>query len=677
MSWKNMTIGKRIKLGFGVILALLFMVGLLSFTGVSTIVRNAGQVIEGNKLDSLLAQHEVDHLRWVSMVNALLTDDSVATLTVEYDDHKCGFGKWLYGDGRVAAEKLVPELSPMLKAIETPHLHLHQSAIAINKLFVQADTKLPAMFRELEIAHLHWVTDIRDAILDGKRDLQVQTQSDRCDTGKWLNSEEARRLYQQGSKEFRYVWDQMLSSHDKLHTTAKTIQRYLRSGSLEEAKTYFYNNTKPLLDETVHYLSELHDKAERSLEGMQKANEIYARQTVPAMKQFQSILADIHGKALDSVLKDEVMLRSARSTQRNVTIIGIVALIIGVLFAFLIARGITSVLSLITHQLEEGAQQVASTSGQVSSASQALAEGASEQAASIEETSSALEEMSSMTSQNAENANQANNLMTEANLVVDRANHSMQGLTKSMDDIAKASEETSKIIKTIDEIAFQTNLLALNAAVEAARAGEAGAGFAVVADEVRNLAMRAADAAKSTAALIEDTVRKVKDGAAQVTNTNNEFSKVAGDVGKVGDLVREINAASNEQAQGIGQVNTAVNEMDKVTQQNAAGAEESASASEEMNAQALQLKEIVDHLMMLVGGQRTNGSSRKENNDESLDDEKPWQEDETVQKLVAVSESDKKEASNAGQKKKANWKYAENPDPRKVIPMDDDDFQDF
>lgn len=52
--------------------------------------------------------------------------------------------------------------------------------------------------------------------------------------------------------------------------------------------------------------------------------------------------------------------------------------------------------------------------------------------------------------------------------------------------------------------------------MEAARAGEAGAGFAVVADEVRNLAMRAADAARSTAPLIDETVKKVRDGSASL-----------------------------------------------------------------------------------------------------------------------------------------------------------------
>jgi methyl-accepting chemotaxis protein len=171
-----------------------------------------------------------------------------------------------------------------------------------------------------------------------------------------------------------------------------------------------------------------------------------------------------------------------------------------------------------------------------------------------------------------------------------------------MEEISKASEETSKIIKTIDEIAFQTNLLALNAAVEAARAGEAGAGFAVVADEVRNLALRAAEAAKNTAGLIEGTVKKVKDGGDLVSKTNDAFTEVAKGATKVGELVGEIAAASNEQAQGIEEVNKAMVEMDKTVQQSAANAEESASASEEMSAQAEQMKGVVGELGAIVGG---------------------------------------------------------------------------
>ncbi len=176
--------------------------------------------------------------------------------------------------------------------------------------------------------------------------------------------------------------------------------------------------------------------------------------------------------------------------------------------------------------LRDGAEHVAG-------ASQQIAEGASEQAASLEERSSSLQEIASMTKTNASNADQADTLMQKANGIVAQADESMKDLTSSMGDISKASEETSKIVKTIDEIAFQTNLLALNAAVEAARAGEAGAGFAVVDDEVRNLALRAAEAAKSTADLIDGTIQKVNRGSGLVEQSSTNFAEVAESASRV------------------------------------------------------------------------------------------------------------------------------------------------
>jgi len=305
-------------------------------------------------------------------------------------------------------------------------------------------------------------------------------------------------------------------------------------------------------------------------------------------------------------LKGESALTSVISAvtnfRLNILLAGSLAVIFSMLAAWLIIRSITKPVNRIIFKLNEGADQVASASAQISSASHTLAEGSSEQAASIEETSSSLEEMSAMTKQNADHSSQANGLMQESLQGIDLANGSMKELTASMEEITTASEETSKIIKTIDEISFQTNLLALNAADEAARAGEAGAGFAVVADEVRNLAMRAADAASSTSKLIEGTVKKISAGVGLVNNTSEAFAEVTASSGKVGELVGEIAAASDEQARGIEQVNSAVSEMDKVTQQNAATAEESSAASEEMNTQAEHIREMVAELVSLVEG---------------------------------------------------------------------------
>ena len=296
------------------------------------------------------------------------------------------------------------------------------------------------------------------------------------------------------------------------------------------------------------------------------------------------------------------LLAPAHSIRNFIIIMAIIFLIVTVVAVVYLARNISLPIKNAVVQMSEAANQVSAASDQVATASQSLAEGASEEAAAIEETSSSLEEMSSMIKQNAGHAAQADNLMRETKQIVQKANESMLSLTKSMRDISTASDETSKIVKTIDEISFQTNLLALNAAVEAARAGEAGAGFAVVAEEVRNLAMRAAEAAKNTSVLIEDTVRKVKDGSELVVKTNEAFTGIAASASKVGNLVEEIAAASQEQSHGIDQINKAVAEMDKVTQQTAANAEESASASEEMNAQAEQMKHISTTLVTIIGG---------------------------------------------------------------------------
>jgi methyl-accepting chemotaxis protein len=276
---------------------------------------------------------------------------------------------------------------------------------------------------------------------------------------------------------------------------------------------------------------------------------------------------------------------------------------LGIIMSIMIVKSITKPIHNVIAGLGEGANQVAAAAGQVSAASQSLAEGASEQAASLEETSSSLEEMSSMTRRNADNSLQADALMKEATDVVNRASVAMNGLTASIGEISSASLQTQKIIKTIDEIAFQTNLLALNAAVEAARAGEAGAGFAVVAEEVRNLAMRSADAARNTASMIEDTVKKVNEGIILLEQTNSAFVEVVASTTKVGELVGEIAGASDEQARGIEHINRAVTEMDKVTQQNAANAEESASASEELSAQSEQMMDFVNQLVELVNGE--------------------------------------------------------------------------
>lgn len=264
-------------------------------------------------------------------------------------------------------------------------------------------------------------------------------------------------------------------------------------------------------------------------------------------------------------------------------------------------RSLTDVMS----QIQSAGEQIDSASSQVSDSSQTLSQGATQTAASLEEISSSMSEMASQTKTNADNANTANQLASEANKAAQNGGHQMAAMVAAMEEISESGQNISKIIKTIDEIAFQTNLLALNAAVEAARAGQHGKGFAVVAEEVRNLAARSAKAASETAELIEGSVTKTENGTQIAQQTSKALEDIVGSITKVTDLVAEIAAASNEQAQGIAQVNQGLGQIDEGVQQNTATAEESAAASEELSSQAAYLQHMLSRFKLAGGSTPT------------------------------------------------------------------------
>ncbi|MDQ7057510.1 MAG: methyl-accepting chemotaxis protein [Ghiorsea sp.] len=243
--------------------------------------------------------------------------------------------------------------------------------------------------------------------------------------------------------------------------------------------------------------------------------------------------------------------------------------------------------------VQASAEEVGLGAGEISEGNNTLNSRTQEQAAALEETAASIEEITGTVQQTADNSRQANQLALDTRDQAETGGKVADEAVKAMAEINASSRKISDIIGVIDEIAFQTNLLALNAAVEAARAGEQGRGFAVVAGEVRTLAQRSAEAAKEIKTLINSSVESVENGSRLVDQSGTALNDIRSSVGKVSDIIAEIAAASVEQSAGIDQINKAIAQLDAGTQQNTAMVEESAAASQRLNDQAAELRNVI------------------------------------------------------------------------------------
>lgn len=265
-------------------------------------------------------------------------------------------------------------------------------------------------------------------------------------------------------------------------------------------------------------------------------------------------------------------------------------------------RGMVEKLAQIMGEVRSSADSLSAASEQVSATSQSLAQASSEQAASLEETSASIEqmsasieEMSASINQNTENAKVTDGIATQSVAEAADGGQAVAATVEAMKSIADK-------ISIIDDIAYQTNLLALNAAIEAARAGEHGKGFAVVAAEVRKLAERSQVASQEIGELATTSVKTAE-------KAGGSLEKIVPSIRKTADLVQEITAASEEQSSGASQINTGMNQINTAMSQISQSTQQNASASEELSATAEEMSGQAEQLQRLVGLFRIGGES--------------------------------------------------------------------
>lgn len=640
MRWKDLKLGMKLAIGFGSVTFILAGIVIGVTWGFELVKMDGMQVITGNRIRGSLLEREVDHLNWAKNLSNFLFDDEQTELNIELDHTKCKFGKWLYnhnekGHNETAEEAIaiVPELKDALEDIKDPHQKLHESAAKIQVLYTTIDSKLPAFLAKKEADHLAWAGHVQQAILLKNKDLNVEFDPHLCSFGKFLYGVKGQEL-----KKMDQVFAKALADiekpHTVLHTSGQEIQKALENSEYDMAGKIYANQLSPALTEVREVLDKLQSHALELIASKEAAIAVYTKQTDPNLREVQKLLGEMSDTVKDNILTEDQMMNHAKQIQYAAGFAGLLAVILGILLAWVITYSIAkpirmgvefaekvaagdltqkldveqkdevgqlalalqkmiAKLSEIVTDVKQASMNVSSGSSELSSSSETMSEGASEQAASAEEVSSAMQEIGDRIRRNTEHAMTTEGISLQVSKEMKVGNEAVGQTVRAMKDIADK-------ISIIEEISRQTNLLALNAAIEAARAGEHGKGFAVVASEVRKLAERSQIAANEISQLSVSSVDTAEDAGQKLDALVPEIQKTV-------DLIQEIAAASKEQSNGVDQVSTAIEQLNDVVQQNAAAAEEMASTSEELSAQAVQLNDLMTYFNVNDGPARLQG----------------------------------------------------------------------
>lgn len=584
--------------------------------------------IANSDLPHFLTQKELEHNQWANRLQqAILNKHNHAD--IETDHRLCALGRFLYGEERRQQAAENSELARIYDALETPHKELHNSGKSINSLLAAKQYNQAAdLYARQTSATLAEVGQIikkgvlfAEAQIEGKMKAQEiftsETQQHLATVKSLL--ENVRGKMQRHKEE---ITQASLAANSAITRTNLAIGIFALLLGSAIAVVISRSLTGPI-QQTVAMLTEMeHGHLENRLR-LNRNDEIGVMAS--SLDRFadsmqQEMIVNLQNLAAGNLDFDVI------PHDKNDAIRGAL-------------KQLGNDLNEMVKDIRVAGDQIASGSCQVADSSQSLSQGATEQASSLEEISASLNELSSQTSANASNANQANQLAIEAQQAARQGGEKMKDMVSAMSEINEAGQNISKIIKTIDEIAFQTNLLALNAAVEAARAGQHGKGFAVVAEEVRNLAARSAKAAEETAQLIEGSVEKTENGSIIANQTAEALEEIFNGISKTTDLVAEIAAASNEQAEGVNQINQGVTQIDQVTQQNTANAEESAAAAEELSGQADALKQMLGRFRLRNAVETVDSISWSRQIDKVADSPDGW--DDMAQNVsIALDDTD-------------------------------------
>jgi methyl-accepting chemotaxis protein len=596
----RLTIGRKLALAFGAVIALTTIALLVALSGTSEL-RDSTKTV---------GEHVVPHVRLLGDATTEIRQFRVAqlerTLTQDPADMKDLDGELT--DTAATVDRVLARLSPYA---DTP---AEQVALRETKADWLTYRRVSGPFAA---ATLTGGTTAGYAVLAGKADgLYDQLKTD---IGKSSTLATQRGTHQ------------VAQAEDRAGTVRRTLLIVLISALLVAVVAAFFlsRSIRRSVSVVLDRLASLRDNCAAGLNaGLHAfAEGDLTRDVEPVTAPIPSPKSDEIGdvaRATNDIRDNFVAMIESYNTSRTglSELIGQVA-------------GTAGSVSAASEQMATTSDEAGRAIGEIAGAVGEVATGAERQVSTIAEARRIADEVVAVTSRSADDATSTATVAEEARRLAGEGAQAVSGATAAMASVREASAGTTDairalgdksaeiggIVDTITGIAQQTNLLALNAAIEAARAGEQGRGFAVVAEEVRKLAEESQTAAGTIAALItdiqtettravavvEDGARRTQEGSEVVEDARVAFERIGGSVddvtvrvGAIAAAVEQIAASARTMGERMAEVAAVAEQSSASSQQVSASTEQTSASTQEIAASAHELARTAADLDALV-----------------------------------------------------------------------------